>query len=124
MNDERFEDLLQEMRDESVPPDRLEATKRRVWERLRESSSLACEELRPAFDDYARGTLGEARRLLIEDHLSRCVECRQDGRSFGRGTGGRADGGTFGLCGCRRRFRWFVFGQVVVTRSGWAVVRQ
>jgi len=76
MNDERFEDLLQEMRDESVPRERLEATKERVWQQLQESGSLACDELRPAFADYAKGALSEARRLLIEDHLGRCVECR------------------------------------------------
>jgi len=76
MNDERFDDLLQEMRDESAPRAQVDEARERVWQHLQESHSLACDELRPALADYARGRSSESRRLLVEDHLSRCVACR------------------------------------------------
>ena len=77
MNDERFEELLQELRDESAPTEQVKAARERVWQRLLESRSVACDELRPELADYARGGLSAARRLLIEDHLGRCVACRR-----------------------------------------------
>ena len=76
MNDERFDDLLQDMRDESAPRAQVDAARERVWQHLQESHSLACDELRPELADYARGRIRESRRLLVEDHLSRCVACR------------------------------------------------
>lgn len=76
MNDERFETLLQEMRDERVMPGQIESARERVWRRLHAAGPLACEQLRPALGDYARGRLGESRRLLVQDHLGRCLDCR------------------------------------------------
>ena len=76
MNDERFDDALQEMRDEAVSPKQVAAAQERVSIRLAKVPSLACDDFRPDLAGYAAGTLPEARRMLAEDHLSRCVDCR------------------------------------------------
>jgi hypothetical protein len=65
MTEQRFDELLKEVREESV------------WQRLKSSSSVACAELRPQFDDYLAGRLTASRRLLVDDHLGRCAECRR-----------------------------------------------
>ena len=77
MNDERFDKLLSEMREEEAPPEQIKAAQDRVWRRLAAARSPACDELRPALADYASGGLAGPRRLLIEDHLGRCVDCRR-----------------------------------------------
>ena len=76
MNDERFDELLEEMRDETAPPDQINDAKDRVWHRLAASESPACEELRAELGAYVNDRLSEPRRLLIHDHVSRCVHCR------------------------------------------------
>lgn len=76
MNDERFDQLLEQMRDEGAPPDQISDAKDRVWHRLTASQSPACEELRAELGAYVDGRLSEPRRLLIHDHVSRCLHCR------------------------------------------------
>ena len=76
MNDERFNQLLEQMRDEGAPPDQISDAKDRVWHRLTASQSPACEELRAELGAYVDGRLSEPRRLLIHDHVSRCLHCR------------------------------------------------
>jgi hypothetical protein len=76
MTEERFDQVLKEMRDESAPPEQVQAARDRVWRGLSGSASLACSELRPELSDYAAERLPESRRLLAEDHLSRCAACR------------------------------------------------
>jgi hypothetical protein len=77
MTEERFDELLKEMREEAVPEEQAAAARERVWQRLKGSSSVACAELRPQFDDYLAGRLTPPRRLLVDDHLGRCAECRR-----------------------------------------------
>ena len=76
MNDERFDDLLDDMRSESASAEEINEARERVWERLAASMSPACEDVRPDLLAYAGGHLNHGRRLLIDDHLSRCVDCR------------------------------------------------
>ncbi len=76
MDDERFDELLEQMRDEGASPDQIRDAKDRVWHRLAASQSPACEELRAELGAYLAGRLSEPRRLLIHDHVSRCVHCR------------------------------------------------
>jgi ferric-dicitrate binding protein FerR (iron transport regulator) len=76
MNDERFDELLKGLRDEPVTPDQVERAQERVWHKLSSSRSLACDDFSSDLEGYASGRLAESRRLLVEDHLSRCVECR------------------------------------------------
>lgn len=76
MNDKLFDKLLKEIRDEEASAEQVAAAQERVLQRLAGSTSLACAEIRPQLADYAAGNLNESRRLLIDDHLSRCLECR------------------------------------------------
>jgi hypothetical protein len=76
MNEERFDELLKEMREEGVPEGQVAAARERVLQRLAGSSSAACAEVRPQIGDYLAGRLAPSRRLLVDDHLGRCPECR------------------------------------------------
>jgi len=77
MTEERLDQLLQEMRDEGAAPEQVAAAQDRVWQKLAGSASLACAEFRPELGDYLAGQLSGSRRLLIDDHLGRCPQCRR-----------------------------------------------
>jgi hypothetical protein len=76
MNDKLFDELLKKIREEEAPAEQVADAQERVLQRLTGSTSLACAEIRPQLAEYAAGNLKESRRLLIDDHLSRCLECR------------------------------------------------
>jgi FecR-like protein/putative zinc finger protein len=76
MSDNRLEQALQEMKDEVVDAGTLEAARARVWENMSNVSSASCAEFRRDFHAYLGKELGDSRRLLLEDHLSRCPGCR------------------------------------------------
>src|SRR5436190_529443 len=76
MTEEQFDQVLQEMRGESAPPEEAAAACDRVWRQIG-GGSLACSEFRPDFARYLAGGLTESRRLLVDDHLGRCAECRR-----------------------------------------------
>ena len=78
MNEERFEEMLQGLRDESASPQQVEAAQDRVWNRLAAARPLACDAFHADLAGYASGQLSESRRLLVEDHLTRCVACRHE----------------------------------------------
>ncbi len=75
MNDERFDQLVNELRDEPVSPEAAAAASERVWKKLQ--IPPACAGFREDFPAYMAGTLTESRRLLLDDHLGRCSACRQ-----------------------------------------------
>src|SRR5215831_17132340 len=77
MTDDRFDQLLKEMREEGITAEEVATARDRVWRRIAGATSLACSEFRPEFADYRAGRLTESRRLLIDDHLGRCAECRR-----------------------------------------------
>ena len=77
MNDERFEELLGTLREESAPGEQVEKAQERVWQQLAAARPLACQDFTEDLKRYARGDLSDARRLLIEDHVARCVACRR-----------------------------------------------
>ena len=77
MTEERFDEILDEMREERATPEQLAGARERVWQQIVHSTSLACAEFRPEFGAYRAGELTAARRLLIDDHLGRCAECRR-----------------------------------------------
>ncbi|MFB3853778.1 MAG: FecR domain-containing protein [Vicinamibacterales bacterium] len=76
MSEDRLERALQEMRQEDVDPGTLDAARARVFDSLAGAGGAACAEFRPDFRAYAGGQLSASRRVLIEDHLSRCPGCR------------------------------------------------
>jgi hypothetical protein len=75
MTEERFDELLNEMRGESAPPEQVAAACDRVWREI--SGGGACAELRPELTAYLAGQLAEPRLLLMDDHLGRCADCRR-----------------------------------------------
>ncbi len=77
MTDERFDEVLEEMRAERAPAGQAAEAKARAWGQILRSTSLACAEFRPEFGAYRAGELTAARKTLMEDHLGRCADCRR-----------------------------------------------
>src|SRR6478672_11197468 len=76
MSDEHLAQALQAMKEEDVDSGTLHAARARVWEAMRTAADGTCAEFREDFRAYLAGQLGGGRRLLVEDHLSRCPACR------------------------------------------------
>lgn len=75
MSEDRLDRALQEMNEEDVDAGTLEAARARVWGNLTHAGAT-CAEFRQDFRAYLRKELGDSRRILVEDHLSRCPGCR------------------------------------------------
>jgi ferric-dicitrate binding protein FerR (iron transport regulator) len=73
---DRLEKALEEMTQEPVDAATLDAARARVWDKVIGASGGTCAEFRQDFRPYLSGTLAGSRRLLMEDHLSRCTVCR------------------------------------------------
>jgi len=73
---DKLEQALQQMRDEDVNVATVETVRARVWSNMTTATSATCAEFRQDLDAYLRNELGDRRRLLVEDHLSRCPGCR------------------------------------------------
>ena len=76
MSEDRLERALQEMKHEDVDAGTLEAARARVWQKMTSDVSATCAEFRQDFRAYLGQELGASRRILVEDHLSRCPACR------------------------------------------------
>jgi hypothetical protein len=76
MSDDRLDNALDGMTQESVDAATLDAVRARVWSRLTSSAAPGCAEFGPDFRAYLSGTLTGSRRVLLEDHVSRCAACR------------------------------------------------
>ena len=76
MSEDRLEQALQEMKMEDVDAGTLEAARARVSEKLANAGGATCAEFRQDFRAYLGNELGGSRRVLVEDHLSRCPGCR------------------------------------------------
>src|SRR5688572_9140947 len=87
MSEDRLERALQEMREEDVDSGTLDDARARVWQNLTGAGSATqgtplrrsdefCAEFRQDFHAYLANALGDGRRLLLQDHLSRCPGCR------------------------------------------------
>jgi FecR protein/Putative zinc-finger len=76
MSEDRLERALDEMRSEGVDAGEIETARARVWEKIANPGSAVCAEFRQEFPAYLSNELGASRRLLVEDHLSRCPSCR------------------------------------------------
>jgi hypothetical protein len=76
MSEDRLERALEEMRQEAVNDRTLQGARARVWNELAGVAGSSCAEFRRDFHAYLDGTLGGSRRVLMDDHLSRCAACR------------------------------------------------
>ena len=76
MSEDRLEQALDEMRREDVDAGTLDAARARVWDKVTNAAVAGCAEFRQDFRAYVGGTLTGSRRVLMEDHLSRCPACR------------------------------------------------
>ena len=76
MSEDRLERALREMQEEDVDTGTLEAARGRVWARMAGTGSATCAEFRPDLHAYLAHELTDSRRILLEDHLSRCPGCR------------------------------------------------
>jgi hypothetical protein len=76
MSEDRLERALHEMSTEDVDAGTIETARARVWENVTNAGSAVCAEFRQDFRAYLGKELGAGRRILVEDHLSRCPNCR------------------------------------------------
>lgn len=76
MSEDRLEQAVDDMKRETVDDRTLEAARGRVWSEIARVAGSTCAEFRPDFRAYLSGGLGESRRVLMDDHLSRCSACR------------------------------------------------
>jgi hypothetical protein len=76
MAEDRLERALQEMKEEDVDAGTLDAARARAWEKVTGTGSATCAEFRQDFRVYLGNELWSSRRILLEDHLSRCPGCR------------------------------------------------
>ncbi|MEP7353192.1 MAG: FecR family protein [Acidobacteriota bacterium] len=64
----------------SPEPEIVAASRDRVWQKLQAERGAAglglCASFEPDLMGYRSGTLSDARRMLLDDHLSSCIACR------------------------------------------------
>jgi hypothetical protein len=85
MSDHKFDRLLSEIRNEQVADSVVAQAGERVWSSMLASpaaeSSMqtlrSCEDFQALIPAYVDETLPQSRRLLMEDHVHACVECRR-----------------------------------------------
>ena len=76
MSEDRLERALEEMTQETVDMTTADAVRSRVWNTLSNGAVAGCAEFRPDLRAYLSGSLTGGRRVLLEDHISRCPACR------------------------------------------------
>ena len=77
--DTALEQAVTEIRDETIDDGVIQAAAARVWARLAGASEhhiRGCADFQSLIPEYRAGRLTEARALLLQDHLHRCVACR------------------------------------------------
>jgi hypothetical protein len=76
MSADRLEKALQEMGQETVGAGILDAARARVWEKVTNAAAAGCAQFWSDVPAYVSGMLAGTRRVLLEDHISRCTACR------------------------------------------------
>src|SRR5688572_6033152 len=76
MSEDRLDSALEAMKQEPVDAATLDAVRGRVWNTLTDRAIDGCAEFRPDLSAFLSGTLAGGRRMLMEDHVSRCAACR------------------------------------------------
>jgi len=77
INEALLDKAIEALKSEAITAEGVAGARTRVWERMT-MSAAACGEFRPQLQDYLHGKLADSRRLLVEDHLGRCPECRRE----------------------------------------------
>lgn len=79
MSDDHLDQALQAIKEEDLDPGALDAARARVWHAMTDASGAlgnTCAEFRQDLPSYLAHQLSDSRRVLVEDHLSRCPGCR------------------------------------------------
>lgn len=76
MSEDRLEQALGEMKRETVDAATLEGARVRTWNAMTNAAGAECSEFQADLGAYVSGTLTGSRRLLLEDHIGRCITCR------------------------------------------------
>ena len=76
MSEDHLNKAVEAITNENVNAVELAGAHDRVWEKLAGPGESLCAEFQTQFRDYLDGNLDVNRRLLMEDHLSRCTKCR------------------------------------------------
>ena len=82
MKNEKFDQLLSDIRREEIPESVVSAASERVWQSIAGSGNLSSHALRSCADfqalipAYLANQLASGRALLFEDHVHACVACR------------------------------------------------
>ena len=76
MSEDRLDKALEAITNENLDAGELAGAHDRVWEKLAGPGEALCAEFQTQFRGYLDGKLDESRRMLMEDHLSRCSKCR------------------------------------------------
>jgi len=74
--EDRLDRALEQMKLESVDAATLDAVRARVWNTVTNTAVAGCAEFRPDLPAYLSGGVTGGRRVLLEDHISRCAACR------------------------------------------------
>ena len=86
MKNQKFDRLLSQIRGEKLDDEVVNQAKQRTWEALSAANSAeltptklgSCAGFQAMIPAYLEHGLSEARTLLMEDHLHRCVACRRE----------------------------------------------
>jgi hypothetical protein len=76
MSEDRLEKTLEALKNEIISDDELSRAHDRVLEKLSQPERSLCETFQLQLDDYLESRLNSNHILLMEDHLSRCQNCR------------------------------------------------
>lgn len=78
-----LDNAIDAVRGQTLDETSLDASRRRVWDRLSEGSAMrgerltGCEDFQRLFALYRAGSLDADRKMLLEDHVNECVACRR-----------------------------------------------
>ncbi|MDE3168108.1 MAG: FecR domain-containing protein [Acidobacteriota bacterium] len=78
--DNELEKAVNQIRDEAIGDDAVEAAAARVWANLAaqiHAPLRTCSDFQALIPDFKAGRLQESRTLLVKDHLHECVACRR-----------------------------------------------
>jgi hypothetical protein len=76
MSQDRLDRALKGMQEEAVDTATLDAVRARVWNKLPDTALAGCAEFRSDLRPYLNGAVTGSRRVLLDDHVSRCAACR------------------------------------------------